>query len=277
MSRIDRALIGFLLLLVAGVVTVEIGRTSHAAAPEDWQAAAQHILEHKTPTDTVLLNNAGDTEGLASLRKAGLHPLLSLPEPRGRVRSLWLVGRRADAPAGLNGWQAGETTAFSAVTVRSFLRSNGSDILWQAANNLGQASLSLDGKACRISDRQGLRCAGAPDWMHVSQESHSVGGAERTCLWAHPASDNRPLTLSWGAVPDGELTFGHGLTDHAARSNNSSPVVVTVRSAGHTHTFEATNRSGWKEYQVRTGGGLSISLRAARDGQRHHCLAAAIR
>jgi hypothetical protein len=278
MRRTDRWLLGSLVLLIAWLSAVEIERARRGPVAEsDWRDAARHVLQEGATNDTVLLNSGGDTSGLQALRGAGLRPLLSLPEPRGRVRNLWLVGSRDDPPAGLDGFTAGGPATYGGVTVIPYTRSVRDGVLWRAADNLSQAQVTLDGRPCRTPHKGGWRCAGAPDWMHVSPETHLVGGAQRTCLWAHPAADDKPLTLTWSAVPAGQLTLSHGLTDHAARSGNRSPVRIRVRSGGKEQVFESTNGSGWTPHLLKVDGDLTITVRASKDGQRHHCLSAAIR
>jgi len=263
-------------LLVAAVG--EFCRRPGSAPAASWNAAAQAIAAARRNGDVVLLNNAGATDGLDVLQGFKLDPRLALPEPRGRVRRLWLVGWRSDEPAGL-GPLVEEPLPFTApesLTVRLYARPAGG-LLWRAQDALGQAAVRANGKACRTPKAGGLRCGHLPDWMHVSPDQLVNGGEARNCLWAHPPKGNKPLTIRFANVPSGKLRFEHGLSDTAAASSNRSPVEVTLRWEGGSAKSKAGNRDGWVSSEHDVRGFLELEIKAAKDGQRHHCFKAAIR
>ena len=156
------------------------------------------------------------------------------------------------------------------------LRAAGS-ALWRAQDHLLSASVRAAGKACRQPHNGGVRCAHLPDWMHVSPTRLNRSGATHDCLWAHPPSENRELTIRYDQIPSGALEFEHGLSDTASRSSNRQPVQVELRWEGGKASLKAGNKDGWRRSTHQVKGFLEVRVRARADGQRHHCFRGTIR
>ena len=245
-------------------------------ADADTTAAAQ-LKPLIQPGDTILLNNAGATDGLKLLHDAGLDVRLALPEPRGRTRRLWLVGTRRSAPSGLGLLHFAERLkGAGSVLITRWDRPKGG-IVWNAMDELRDASVRAAGQACTQPKAGGWRCAHLPDWMHVSPDHVLINNEGRHCLWAHPPARGKPLTIRFNNLPNGELTWHHGLSDQASRSSNRSPVEVALKWRGGSAQLKAQNGAGWQVSKHQVDGFLDITVRAQQDGQRHHCFTAVIR
>jgi hypothetical protein len=277
MKSIEKVLVASLVMALLVVLLSEWNRGERNLPKAHWQDMAK-LLKNYAQDDTILLHNGGSTEGLDVLQAAGLEVRLALPEPRGRIRRLWVVGTHRFLEQGLGELAANELPKQSippGLYLKHFVRSAGS-ILWHASDELRSAQIRVAGKRCQQPKDGGVRCAHLPDWMYVAPTQLKRSGRTHHCLWAHPPSGGRPLIIRYETIPKGELHFEHGLSDTAAGSSNTHPVKVELKWAGGQATVKATNQSGWKKSQHTVDGFLEISVRAAQDGQRHHCFKAVI-
>ena len=172
-----------LLALLAGTVLLTMRPLMMDTSPLPdgaWLKAGRALAKRASAQDTVLLNNGGSTEGLALLRDQGLAPRLALPEPRGRVKKLWLLGRRSQPPAGLEAFAiAGPAEDLaSGLTLWSMERPGGST-LWQAFDALEIAKITVGTTECSGRKPAGRTCPGLPDWMRVTQEQVTIGGTSQ--------------------------------------------------------------------------------------------------
>lgn len=270
-------------LLLGLAVAVLLSATGLMAETPDlpdaaWLKAGRVLAKRASRQDTILLNNGGSTEGLSLLRDQQLKPLLALPEPRGRVQKLWLLGRRAQRPAGLDAFAPtgpAETVA-PGLTLWSLQRPGGST-LWRASEALEMANITVGKTRCSGRHPAGRSCPGLPDWMRVTREQVTIGGRSRHCLWAHPPAKGIPLVIDYGPVPEGELLLRHGLSDTASRSGNSSPVELRIFSGHGERLLRAHNQAGFQAERLAVKGRLKLKIRAQKDGMRHYCFSAEIR
>ena len=278
MKSLPKILVATLAVSLFVVITSEWQRATSPLPEATWEAAAKYLIKH-AKDDTVLLHNGGSTEGLEVLQAAGLPVRLALPEPRGRIRRLWVVGRHRFLEQGLGELYAEEMPKADrpqGLYLTHFARAAGS-ALWRAQDHLLSASVRAAGKACRQPHNGGVRCAHLPDWMHVSPTRLNRSGATHDCLWAHPPSENRELTIRYDQIPSGALEFEHGLSDTASRSSNRQPVQVELRWEGGKASLKAGNNDGWRRSTHQVKGFLEVRVRARADGQRHHCFRGTIR
>ncbi|MBM66267.1 MAG: hypothetical protein CMH55_08555 [Myxococcales bacterium] len=243
-----------------------------------WLKAGRTLAKRASRQDTILLNNGGSTEGLALLRDQELKPLLALPEPRGRVQKLWVLGRRAKPPAGLDAFHpTGPAEAVApGLTLWSLQRPGGST-LWRASEALEMAAITVGKTRCSGHHPAGRSCPGLPDWMRVTREQVTISGRSHHCLWAHPPAQGTPLVIDFGPVPEGELLLRHGLSDAASRSGNTSPVELRIFSAHGERLLRAHNQAGFQAERLAVKGRLKLKIRAQKDGMRHYCFSAEIR
>ena len=266
--------------LAAVVVT---GLQNVFPAPEalpqgHWVKAGKVLSNRASKKDTLLLNNGGSTEGIDILRDQQLKPLLALPEPRGRVQQLWVLGRRSHLPAGLNDFTAIGSSETVAPGLTLFaLKRPGGTALWRATDMLETADIRVGKIRCEGRHAAGKRCSGLPDWMRITREEVTVGGQRRTCLWAHPPANGAFLTVDFGAVPEGELLIRHGLSDRASESENNSPVELRILSDAGERLLRAHNKAGFQSERLEVRGRLKLKIRAKKDGMRHYCFKAEIR
>lgn len=278
MRSIERVLAASLAVALLVVVLSEWNRGERTVAKADWQTMAELLKKHARG-DTILLHNGGSTQGLDILQAAGLEVRLALPEPRGRIRRLWVVGTHRFLEQGLGELGANELpkqTPPPGLYLKHFVRTAGS-VLWHASDELRSAQIRAAGRPCQQPKDGGFRCAHLPDWMYVAPTQLRRSGTTHHCLWAHPPSGAKPLVVRYRNIPEGQLTFEHGLSDTAAGSNNKHPVKVQLKWEGGQATLQATNQSGWKRSQHKVKGFLELTVRAQQDGQRHHCFKAVIR
>jgi hypothetical protein len=277
-DRRDRILLAGFALAMITVIWGEISRRPAVIDDAAWRAAATTLKKVIRPGDTLLLHNAGSSAGLETLQQAGLSPRLALPEPRGRVRRLWLVGSRPRPPAGLGFLRRAKApvTLGQGLHLQRFERPEGG-ILWRAVDELSSAAVSAAGKRCKGSKNGGWRCDHLPDWVYVAPIEQRVAGALRHCLWAHPPSADRPLSIHFKNLPRGTLTVHHGLSEKAARSDNTAPVRLQLTWADGGAEVKVGNRDGWRQHRFKVHGDLTLLVRAKRDGQRHYCFSAVLR
>jgi hypothetical protein len=277
--RIDQGLMLGLGLACLSAAFGECSRRPTIVSAEAWQQAAQQLKPLIKPGDLLLLNNAGSSQGMEQLRAFGLQPRVALPEPRGRIRRLWLLGTRADVPAGLVPLARQHDTLFTlpkGLTLSLWARPQG-EVLWSAKNELYSAKIRAKGASCTQAHKGGWRCAHLADWMHVAPTGLQVKNSHKSCLWAHPPAGDKPLIIRFDAIPSGELIFEHGLSDKAAASSNKHPVRVELAWRGGGAKLQAGNSDGWKKSRQQVAGFLEIKISARKDGQRHHCFKASIR
>ena len=278
MNKVPKALTASLAVAFFVVVWSEWTR-SHTALPDSqWQKMADYLKKYAL-NDTIVLNNGGSTEGLKILQSAGLKVRLALPEPRGRIRRLWVIGRhpyRAQGHDQLGANELPKEDVPKGFYLDHFARSAGS-VLWDATDEIFSAKISAANKPCTQQHNGGVRCAHLPNWMHVSPTRLTRSQTTYDCLWAHPPSGHRPLTIRYDQIPQGVLDFEHGLSDTAARSNNRQPVRVKLKWADGEASLSVGNKDGWQRSKHKVKGFLELSISAKQDGQRHHCFKAAIR
>jgi hypothetical protein len=275
----DQGLALALILACLSAAFGECSRRPKLASAEAWEQAAKNLKPLIKPGDFLLINNAGSSQGVKQLRGAGLQPRLALPEPRGRIRRLWLLGTRGDVPAGLAPLLRQASPPFAppkGLTLSLWSRPAG-ELLWNAKNELYSAKIRAKGAACTQAHKDGWRCAHLADWMHVASTDLQVKNSHKSCLWAHPPAGDKPLTIRFDHIPSGELIFEHGLSDKAAASSNKHPVRVQLKWRGGGTKLQAGNSDGWKSSRHRVAGFLEIKVSARKDGQRHHCFKASIR
>lgn len=270
-----------LLLALAGTLSLTVTSLLPQEAPlEDklWVKAGRALAKRSGDEATIVLNNAGSTEGLEPLRDLGLKPQLSLPEPRGRVTSLWLIGRRKDKLAGLHFLDpvSGPEPLAPGIYVHHLTRPGG-QALWTASEALARASIRVGKLACNQRLAAGRGCASLPDWMRVTEEKVVIANKSRHCLWAHPPSGKQNLEIDFGTIPKGQLLLQHGLSDQASKSDNRSPVELRVHSAEGERLFRAENHGGYRAEKVKVSGRLRLTIRAQKDGMRHYCFEAEIK
>lgn len=278
MNKVAKALVISLAVASFVVIWSEWTRSRAPLAEVQWQKMAAYLTSHAA-NDTIVLNNGGSTEGLRILQDAGLKVRLALPEPRGRIRRLWVVGRhpyRAQGHDKLGANELPKEAIPKGLYVDHFARSAGS-VLWDAQDELFGAQISAADRQCTQAHNGGVRCAHLPNWMHVSPTRLTRSKTTYDCLWAHPPSRNRPLIIRYPKIPKGELDFEHGLSDTAARSNNRQPVRVRLKWADGEASLAAGNKDGWKRSKHQVSGFLELRVSATQDGQRHHCFKAVIR
>ena len=92
MNKVPKALAVSVAIACLVVIWSEWTRNPSPLPDSQWQQMADYLKKHAIK-DTIVLNNGGSTEGLKTLQSAGLKVRLALPEPRGRIRRLWVVGR----------------------------------------------------------------------------------------------------------------------------------------------------------------------------------------
>ena len=258
-------------LLLALTTAVLVGAQGLLPSPQaldeaQWLKAGRNLGNRASQRDTILLNNGGSTEGLDLLRDQQLKPLLALPEPRGRVQKLWVLGRRAELPAGLDLFiptGPAETVA-PGLTLWSLKRPGGST-LWRAADVLEMAEVRVGNKRCNGQHPAGKSCPGLPDWMRVTQDRVTIGGQSRHCLWAHPPAKGESLVIDFGPIPEGELLLRHGLSDQASQSGNTSPVELRIISDAGERLLRAHNSSGFQGERLEVKGRLRLNVRAKKD------------
>ena len=278
MNKVPKALAVSVAIACLVVIWSEWTRNPSPLPDAQWQQMADYLKKHAIK-DTIVLNNGGSTEGLKTLQSGGLKVRLALPEPRGRIRRLWVVGRhpyRAQGHDKLGPNELPKESVPKGFYLDHFARSAGS-ILWDAGDELFGAQISAANKPCTQPHSGGKRCAHLPNWMHVSPTQLTRSNTTYDCLWAHPPSGNRPLTIRYSQIPKGKLTFEHGLSDTAARSNNRQPVRVKLKWASGEAALSVGNNDGWKRSKHQVEGFLELQISAAQDGQRHHCFKAVIR
>ncbi len=279
MKRLEQCLVASLAVALMAVVIAEWYRRRPALPAQTWQAAAKLLTSISAPGDTILLNNAGSTQGLNELQSAGLEVRLALPEPRGRIRRLWVIGTHRFQPKSMGDLSPEERPKSrppQGLHLALFTRPAGST-LWRAALELGRARVSAMKRPCNQRKDGGWRCGHLPDWMYVAATDLQRDGTSRNCLWAHPPAGGQPLKIRFDSIPSGELTFGHGLSEKASNSHNREPVRVQITWAGGSAVSEVGNQTAWRRSKHRVKGFLELEVSAKRDGQRHHCLTAAIR
>ena len=279
MKRLEQCLVASLAVALLVVATAEWNRRNRAPQAETWIEAAALLKTISRPGDTILLNNAGNTQGLRELQSAGLKVRLALPEPRGRIRRLWVIGTRRFSPKNLGDLVAEEVPKhdlLNGLRLGLFARPAGST-LWRAEHELSTAKVRAAKRPCTQPKDGGWRCAHLPDWMYVAPTDLQRGGKVRNCLWGHPPAGDRPLIIRFDSIPTGELTFGHGLSDKASNSNNREPVRVRLKWQDGAAESVIGNQQPWRLSKHRVSGFLQLEISAKRDGQRHHCFTAAIR
>lgn len=277
--RVDQGLALALGLACLSAAFGECSRRPTIVSAKAWQQAAQQLKPLIKPGDLLLLNNAGDSQGMQQLRAVGLQPRLALPEPRGRIRRLWLLGTRNDVQAGLAPLVRQNEKLFTlagGLSLSLWARPAGA-LLWRAKNELFAAKIRAKGAACTQAHKGGWRCAHLADWMHVAPTDLQVKNSHKSCLWAHPPAGDKPLIIRFERIPSGELIFEHGLSDKAAASSNKHPVRVQLMWQGGGAKLQAGNSDGWKSSRHQVAGFLEIKVSARKDGQRHHCFTASIR
>ena len=278
MNKAPKALAVSLAVAFFVVVWSEWTRNPAPLPDSQWQQMADYLKKHAAK-DTIVLNNGGSTEGLQILQSADLQIRLALPEPRGRIRRLWVVGRhpyRAQGHDKLSANELPKEDVPEGFYLDHFARRAGS-ILWDAGDELFGAQISAANKPCNQPHNGGKRCAHLPNWMHVSPTQLTRSNTTYDCVWAHPPSGNRSLTIRYNRIPKGELIFEHGLSDTAARSNNRHPVRVRLRWLNGEASQSVGNQDNWKRSEYQVDGFLELQISAAQDGQRHHCFRAVIR
>ncbi len=279
MKRVEQCLVASLAVALLAVASADWNRRQSALPTDTWQTAAKLLSSLAQPGDTILLNNAGSTQGLSELQSAGLKVRLALPEPRGRIRRLWVLGTHRFLPKAMGDLSAQERPKVdlpSGLHLALFNRPAGST-LWRAELELSHAKVTALKRPCNQAKDGGWRCAHLPDWMYVAPTTLRRDGTSRNCLWAHPPAGAKPLIVRFDSIPNGELTFGHGLSEKASHSNNREPVRVRIKWAGGGAVSEVGNQTAWRRSKHRVKGFLEFEISAKRDGQRHHCLTAAIR
>jgi len=270
-------------LLLALAATVLAGFQGLLAPPTElaeshWLKAGKTLGNRASQRDTILLNNGGSTEGLELLRDQQLKPLLALPEPRGRIQKLWVLGRRNELPAGVDNFIITDPAEAVApgLTLWSLKRPGGTP-LWRASDVLEMADIRVGTRRCNGRHPAGKSCPGLPDWMRVTEEQVTIGGTSHRCLWAHPPANGASLLIDFGPIPEGELLVRHGLSDHASQSGNTSPVELRIISNKGERLLRAHNKAGFQGERLEVKGQLKLSIRAKKDGMRHYCFSAQIR
>ena len=213
-----------------------------------------------------MLHNGGSTEGLEVLKQPAC-PCGSLLNPGGVSGACGWSGATL-LEQGLGELYAEEMPKADrpqALYLTHYARTAGS-ALWRAQDHLLSASVRAAGKACRQPHNGGVRCAHLPDWMHVSPTRLNRSGATHDCLWAHPPSENRELTIRYDQIPSGALEFEHGLSDTASRSSNRQPVQVELRWEGGKASLKAGNNDGWRRSTHQVKGFLEVRVRGERMG-----------
>jgi hypothetical protein len=279
MRRLEQCLVASLAVALLVVAVAEWNRRDRVQRPDTWTKAADLLKTFSLPGDTILLNNAGSTQGLHELQLAGLKVRLALPEPRGRIRRLWVIGTHRFSPKALGdlvpeALPKGDPP--QGLYFAFYVRPAGST-LWRAEHELATAKINAAKRPCSQPKDGGWRCAHLADWMYVATTDLQRDGKGRNCLWAHPPSGGRPLIIRFDSVPSGELVFGHGMSEKASHSNNKEPVKVRLKWRGGAAESQIGNQPAWRTSKHRVEGFLELEISAKQDGQRHHCFTAAIR
>ena len=250
-----------------------------------------HIRAHHRPGDLIQFNPGW--VGDAVRRFKDLEPLSPQARPQlaqGGWSRLWYVycnhdgeerRRREvlDAHAVLERREVGHYTVY-------LLESEAAARQVQLMDRLGDARarvVPVEGEP-RDCERRGddppLRCGDKPHLV-IRESREKLGGQPRRCIWIHPQPGGAETVLTFPgllAETEPQFTFRYGLTDAAVTARDGAPVEVTV-AAGEVllRRLVARNEGGWFDAELRRPADappdLVVTVRAARDGARHFCIA----
>jgi hypothetical protein len=257
---------------------------------EVMQLARQRIDAEKQPGDLVVhspLFSLEELAGLGDLAARPDRPLDSLLRSR-RV----LVLDRADEPMYFPEDPDQVVELDHPLELRIYQPSeNASVAMFDLYDGLTERSMRIE-RGGRITSRctepraeGGYACPKEAEWLYAAQRSFRVGGADATCVWAHPTTGGIIIfeIPPQAPPPQGrklELVVSAGLADDAVTTTPGGAQVTTEILQGGLQKGRVTvpNRIGWFESKVEVAPDAPIELRisTARDGRRHHCINAKI-
>ncbi|MEW5852294.1 MAG: hypothetical protein AB2A00_26120 [Myxococcota bacterium] len=131
---------------------------------------------------------------------------------------------------------------------------------------------------CNAWDARAQRwnCPGMDEWNFVGPRELPVGGAGRSCIWAHPVTD-ATLSITFPSVALGRaLRLGHGLADGAAGLEGAADVNVRLTAGAASRSVVHANAPGWVEDKLETAAGSTsdvvVEVTTDHDGARHFCI-----
>jgi hypothetical protein len=284
--------------LVAAVGAAAVAELFAALRPplapvsaEDVAQAAAHVRAAKAPSEPVVHSALFSPEALTGFGDlpAGLH----LPPPRLRRSPIWIVDR-AGWPMHVPDATKAEVARFGEVVVWRAEPAGaveGGGPLFDLLRDLEPGMMRVEKppgtvvSVCEdVRSDGGFSCPGQAEWIYAAPHEQVIGGAPKTCVWAHPITD-ATLVFELPPPPDPgsgelELTVGAGLADAAVQMTDGRPVQTIIKAPGIlTRTLTVPNREGWFEetLKVRPGAPIELRITTAFDGMRHHCINATIR
>lgn len=130
---------------------------------------------------------------------------------------------------------------------------------------------------CRWSEKnRRFKCPKLPNWMYVGPYQMRSGGDAKECIWSHPISKGQ-VHIRFPHPPlQSTLLFEHGFSDSAVRSNNKSPVTITIKQDENTlGRLTRARKSGFSQssfiISTPSAQNLDLLIQTENDGAGHYC------
>ncbi len=291
MKWVPVALAVVLYASILGELVLAVRPGLDPAKAEDLQRAAE-VVRAEAPTGQAIVHSplfdVGELRALGDL-PAKAH----LPPPRLRRGPVWVIDR-TEAPMALGGMGARAVQTSGSVTVRRAEpvgQPEDPGPLFDLFRDLAPGLLLVERPRGSVTSRcdvpraaGGYACPGQAEWIYAAQHRQSIGGQERSCVWAHPTTKAGAIVYELPAPPEPpsgrlQLTIGGGLSDQAVQTPDGAPVRTEVRQGGaRLGSVSVPNRRGWveKTFEVAPGEPIRLVITAERDGARHHCINAQV-
>jgi hypothetical protein len=275
--------LGLLIAACVASVVLSLVRCAHVAAPADFSTVADAVRAAYQDGDLIVVvpfHQATPRTLLGDL------PLVELREPEPEIlrlhRRLLLIavdsiGARNDLVQAVRALGA-VSPLVSAGRVRAEIVTVSSPMhaLFDLHDRIGEAVVSASYGAeptpCSLWNGSRWTCPRDGDWNYVGRATHNLVDGPRACVWMHPLTGGREMSVTLPEVAGSRLLVGHGFL---LTANGHSPVTVEVRRSGQKlASRDVAARSGWEVDTVELSGEGPVSLvtRTRDNGGAHFCI-----
>lgn len=291
-SQPARLIPAALLLLVPLASLLAQRAEGDPTTPQDWQAAAQHIIEHAAPTDLIATEPPWREDALVPLAPLQAQFIRNdyeiWREDLHGATGLWIASEagRVDRALGRLPWEAtpdktlpaGSVTALH-VTVPDALRYQArlSDLLNKASVHVVEGQ---DARACAWQAGQARwSCVAAGANVQVYPRTLEMQDAPRRCIWAPPPGGAKRLRVAFPALTLHDtlrLRFGQDL-DGARQAGPDMRWRALIEGEEIAQGVTKEHVDGWPAADVQTARWrgkpvtLTIEIEAERWERRHMC------